>query len=178
MPPQKLYAIQNTATGHVKIGIAANPEKRRASLQAGATGRLKVLLEIEAKSAVTSEAYLHRQFDSDKLYGEWFNINDLSVLETAFCEASELEPVDKPLLPDMGVRWKLREFLDAHNITPHQLAVKTDGKLSQRSVYSLANSRTNGVRFDTLEAIIPVLKELTGKPVQLTDLLDYSDEPN
>ena len=80
------------------------------------------------------------------------------------------------ILPDMGVRWKLREFLDAHNITPHQLAIKAEGKISQRSVYSLANSRTNGVRFDTLETIIPALKELTGKPVKLTDLLDYSDE--
>ena len=43
---------------------------------------------------------------------------------------------------------------------------------------SLANSRTNGVRFDTLETLIPVLKEITGKPVKLTDLLDYSDETN
>jgi DNA-binding Xre family transcriptional regulator len=82
------------------------------------------------------------------------------------------------ILPFMGVRWKLREFLDAHDITPHQLALKIENKLSQKTVYSLANARTGGVRFDTLETIIPALRELTGEPVKLSDLLDYQDEPN
>lgn len=76
----------------------------------------------------------------------------------------------------MGVRWKLREFLDAHDITPHQLALEIESKLSQRSVYSLANARTSGVRFDTLETIIPALRELTGKPVNVQDLLEYQDD--
>jgi DNA-binding Xre family transcriptional regulator len=82
------------------------------------------------------------------------------------------------ILPFMGVRWKLREFLNAHDITPHQLALKTENKLSQKTVYSLANARTGGVRFDTLEAIIPALSELTGKNVTVQDLLEYQPDTN
>lgn len=75
----------------------------------------------------------------------------------------------------MATRWRLKEFLDAEGVTPYALAQKVSGKVSQKSVYRLTQGDLDGIRFNTLDTIIPALRELTGKPVQLSDLLDFED---
>ncbi len=80
------------------------------------------------------------------------------------------------ILPPVATKWKLREFLDAEKVTPYALAQKTSGRVSQKSVYRLAQGDLDGIRFHTLDTIIPALRELTGKPVKLTDLLEFADD--
>jgi DNA-binding Xre family transcriptional regulator len=75
------------------------------------------------------------------------------------------------------VRWKLKDFLDAHNLSTYQLVDKAHGKLSRTGVYRLTDSDVSGVRFESLAAIIPALRELTGEEVQIGDLLEYVGEP-
>lgn len=58
----------------------------------------------------------------------------------------------------------------------YRAAQQTKGKLSRNAWYNLASDPARAL-FDTLN-IIPALKEITGKPVELTNLLDYSDETN
>ena len=71
------------------------------------------------------------------------------------------------------VKWKLREFLTEHGITPAQVFDKTDGKLSRNGVYRLTDPELGGVRFESLAAIIPALRELTGEDVAVGDLIEY-----
>lgn len=65
--------------------------------------------------------------------------------------------------------------MEREGVTAYLLASKTRGKLSQNGAYRLTSNNLKGIRFESLEAIIPALRELTGKEVQLTDLLDYDD---
>ena len=80
----------------------------------------------------------------------------------------------------MGVRWKLKEFLDSNSVTAYALAIKVNSKLSQKGVYRLTDEDLSGIRFNSLDVIIPALNELTGKRVQVSDLLEfeYTDETN
>lgn len=75
------------------------------------------------------------------------------------------------------VRWKLKDFLDAHNLSAYQLVDKAHGRLSRTGVYRLTDSDVSGVRFESLAAIIPALRELTGEEVEVGDLLEYVGPP-
>jgi DNA-binding Xre family transcriptional regulator len=78
-------------------------------------------------------------------------------------------------MPLMPVRWKLKEFLQENEITPYKLSKAVAGELSQKGVYRLTSEELSGVNFDTLSVIIPVLRDLTGKPVNVQDLLEYQE---
>lgn len=75
------------------------------------------------------------------------------------------------------VKWRLKEFLDEHGLSTYQLVDKAHGKLSRTGVYRLTDSDLSGVRFESLAAIIPALRELTGEEVQVGDLLEYTGPP-
>jgi DNA-binding Xre family transcriptional regulator len=78
--------------------------------------------------------------------------------------------------PSMGaIRWKLDKFLDDHDITPYALAKEGKG-LSFKVVYQLANNKTQGVRFDTLTALMDSLHDLTGESITFDDLLEYQPD--
>lgn len=83
-----------------------------------------------------------------------------------------------PILTNVPVKWKLKEFLEREGVTAYALADKTHGKLSQNGVYRLTSGDLKGLRFESLEAILPALNELTGKRIQVSDLLefDYIDD--
>jgi DNA-binding Xre family transcriptional regulator len=72
------------------------------------------------------------------------------------------------------VRWKLKEYLEAHNLTAYQLW-KASG-LSKTGVYNLVTpkglERATGVEFGTLAKLISGLEKLTGRCVSLDDLLE------
>lgn len=76
----------------------------------------------------------------------------------------------------MPVQWKLKQFLDQEGITAYRLADETHGKLSQNGVYRLASGELKGIRFETLDIIIPALSKLSGKQVTLQELLEYVSE--
>jgi DNA-binding Xre family transcriptional regulator len=78
----------------------------------------------------------------------------------------------------MNTIWKLKEFMKAHRIKPGELARSTHGQLSRAGVYGLLrNERPQSVHFETLDALLPALRELTGKGVEVGDLIVYGELP-
>jgi DNA-binding XRE family transcriptional regulator len=57
----------------VKIGIARDPEKRRASLQTSHYIPLKIAFSAPCKRPAVVERLVHESLASKRLYGEWFN---------------------------------------------------------------------------------------------------------
>jgi DNA-binding Xre family transcriptional regulator len=74
----------------------------------------------------------------------------------------------------MPVRWKVKEFLQAHNITPYRF-MKESG-LAQGTAYRLVNGDTRNLNADTLDAAIRALRTLTGAHVSFSDLLEYEEK--
>lgn len=72
------------------------------------------------------------------------------------------------------MRWKLREYLEANNLTVYQLW-KASG-LTKTGVYNLTTpkgqERAKGVEFATLGKLIQGLEKLTHKRVSLDDVLE------
>jgi hypothetical protein len=67
---RRLYFIQNTVTGNIKIGVSNDPNKRLRSLQTGSADSL-VLLGALLTSEL-SEAKAHDMFRKHRIRGEWF----------------------------------------------------------------------------------------------------------
>lgn len=68
---QKVYFIENAETRRIKIGTAANPEKRLADLQVGNDCELRLIGFVAGGLATESE--LHRRFAGLRVRGEWFS---------------------------------------------------------------------------------------------------------
>jgi hypothetical protein len=73
------------------------------------------------------------------------------------------------------LRWKLKEYLDRHGITPYKLW-KESG-LSRPTVYAMATGKPKSLFFDVATSVIATLTRLTGKPVTPNDLLEVIEEP-
>lgn len=75
-------------------------------------------------------------------------------------------------------KWKLPEYLEQHEITPYRLGVELGGHKRIPVIYRLAKKDKPPTRvdFDTLGELIKGLRVLTGKNVQLSDLLEYQDD--
>ena len=71
------------------------------------------------------------------------------------------------------VRWKVYEILKAHDISVYRL-MKESG-LAQGTVYRLVKGDTSTVNAETLDRVMTTLRRLTGKRLQISDLLDYED---
>jgi len=71
----------------------------------------------------------------------------------------------------MPIRWKVKEYLAAHGITPYRL-MKESG-LAQGTVYRLVKGITHNLNTDTLDAAIHALRKLTGENVGIADLLEW-----
>ena len=74
----------------------------------------------------------------------------------------------------MAVKWKIKELLREHGITPYRLMKDTG--LSQGTAYRLANNDFNSVNADIIDVVVKALRKLTGKPVDVADLLEYREE--
>jgi DNA-binding Xre family transcriptional regulator len=68
------------------------------------------------------------------------------------------------------VRWKIRQLLEQHNITPYRLW--KDSGLARQTVYTLAHDKGDRVDLGTLGAVLHTLEKLIGKPVRLDDVLE------
>jgi hypothetical protein len=69
--------------------------------------------------------------------------------------------------------WKLKPFLERHNISAYALAKQAASKLASNTVYSLVRKTPKRVDMESLEVILVALKELTGKKVDIPHLLEY-----
>ena len=77
-------------------------------------------------------------------------------------------------MSQMPVRWKVKAYLEAHNLTPYRL--RKESGLAQGTVYRLVNGDTVNLNAATLDATIKTLRKLTGEHVDISDVLEYREE--
>lgn len=68
------------------------------------------------------------------------------------------------------MKWKLKSYLDDHDLTPHQLALES--KLSVNTIYPMARGKAERVSLQTLDKVATALDNLTGQRVSVCDLLE------
>jgi len=76
-----VYIIcEDIENGPTKIGISKSPQKRVSTLQTGNYRKLIIYEKMKCENMITFEKFLHKQFESFHLSGEWFDIkpNDAS----------------------------------------------------------------------------------------------------
>ena len=89
-------------------------------------------------------------------------------------------PILRASIIGMGaIRWKLNKFLSEHDLTAYRLATTLDSHTRTPTIYRLAKEdlELSRIDFNVLATIIDGLRELTGKKVDITDLLEYVEEP-
>jgi hypothetical protein len=69
------------------------------------------------------------------------------------------------------VTLKLREYLKAHQLNARQ--VELEAGIGQNTIYRVM--RATNLNRDSLAGIIRALRKLTGKPVGIADVLEYSE---
>ncbi len=75
-------------------------------------------------------------------------------------------------MPDL--RWKLKEYLEQNEVSAYSVAKETG--LSLPSIYRLTNNHSRYIQFDTLISIMITIEKKTGKPVAVSDILEYSPD--
>ena len=73
------------------------------------------------------------------------------------------------------IRWKLKEYLETHNITPYRLSKETEGEVSMNAIYNAASEDLSSIKFETLDAVIRALRRITRRKVKVQDLLEYEE---
>lgn len=68
------------------------------------------------------------------------------------------------------VTWKLRDYLDQHEVSAYALTKAAD--LAPNTVYALARGDQGRVDLEVLDKVIGALEELTGQRVTFNDLLE------
>lgn len=71
------------------------------------------------------------------------------------------------------VTWKLREYLDRHEVSAYALSKSTD--LAPSTVYALARGDQGRVDLVVLDKVIGALEQLTGQRVSIGDLLEREE---
>ncbi len=97
-----VYFVQAGENGPIKIGRAVNPRARIAILQSAHYQTLTILRIIDEGDA-TTETWLHRQFRSSRIRGEWFH-HDPSMLsiEPVLAPPQQRRPI-RPIRSDNPV---------------------------------------------------------------------------
>lgn len=68
-----VYAIRNTVTGSIKLGISRDPQQRLKQLQTGNDCALELMASIKAENRFQDEATLHHVHAAAHIRGEWFD---------------------------------------------------------------------------------------------------------
>jgi DNA-binding Xre family transcriptional regulator len=71
------------------------------------------------------------------------------------------------------VTWKLREYLDQHEVSAYALTKAAD--LAPNTVYALARGDQGRVDLVVLDKVIEALEQLTGQRVSVSDLLEREE---
>lgn len=74
----------------------------------------------------------------------------------------------------LTIRIKLEETLDVYNITKNALA--REAKVRPNLIYEMCEGKTRRIDLDTLSNIIDTLSAMTGRPQDITDILEYNDK--
>lgn len=80
-PDVSVYAIRETETGRIKIGISRDPEARMAQLQTGNSQQLELVAVRRAVNRFDDERLCHAEAAAYRIRGEWFHAGALGVLQ-------------------------------------------------------------------------------------------------
>lgn len=69
------------------------------------------------------------------------------------------------------IRWKVKSILESKDVTPYRFW--KDTKLSSKVAYAIANDEHDSVDLKILEKVIPYLRSLTGRNIQIGDVVEY-----
>jgi hypothetical protein len=72
-PDLYVYAIRNTTTGNIKLGISRDPKERMRQLQTGNDCKLELVAYRKADNRFKDEASIHLQVSQHHIHGEWFD---------------------------------------------------------------------------------------------------------
>ena len=68
------------------------------------------------------------------------------------------------------MKWKVKEFLEMHDKTAYSLW-KASG-ISRTTIYAITGGKMDGLHFETLSKLITGLESITGKTVEVGDVLE------
>jgi hypothetical protein len=71
------------------------------------------------------------------------------------------------------VTLKLRQYIEDHDLNARQ--VEREAGIGENTIYRVM--RATNLNRNSLAGIIKALRKLTGKPVEIADVLEYSDHP-
>lgn len=71
----------------------------------------------------------------------------------------------------MAVRWKIKELLESNELSVY--AFWQESGLAKGTAYRLVNGETDTINTQTLDATMKALRALTGKHLEIADLLEY-----
>ena len=75
---------------------------------------------------------------------------------------------------DVPLNWKLKEVLEANEITAYRFI--QESALSPSTVYRITGGKTEGVQGKVLDEILSTLHRLTGKLYSPSDVLHWQPE--
>lgn len=81
LPDMYVYAIREKDTGHIKLGISRDPERRLKDLQTANSSELELVAYRKADNRFADERAIHADADAYRLRGEWFTASALEVLQ-------------------------------------------------------------------------------------------------
>ncbi len=73
------------------------------------------------------------------------------------------------------IRWTLKNYLQEHDLSAYRL-VQT-AEVSPTTIYALARGTHERVSLEVLDKVLAALERLTGKPVEISDLLARDPDP-
>lgn len=80
LPDMYVYAIRESESGRVKVGISRNPETRLKQLQTGNSQHLELVAYRKAENRYQDEAATHQLLGDCHVRGEWFSPDALELL--------------------------------------------------------------------------------------------------
>lgn len=96
--PGSVYFIEDSASGHIKIGYSTNIAGRLKELQGASAARLKLLCSIPGTRE--TERFFHRTFSSSRIRGEWFAVTPEMTALIATLSAGNACDRDCDILPE------------------------------------------------------------------------------
>lgn len=69
------------------------------------------------------------------------------------------------------LHWKLKDYLESHNITPYRLMVESG--VSGRTIYAITTGKHDTVQGKSLNDILNALYRLTGVAPSIEDVLEF-----
>lgn len=129
-----LYMVRHPIVHRIKIGSARNVASRMLSLQCGAACPLEILGVL--RSGARFEIPLHRAYDEDRVFGEWFDEAAIGLLALATHLTQEaVEAVLELRVP------KWREMVEGYAIYLDSERVKERRAMQARLDAFLADER-------------------------------------